>query len=79
MRRSSAPSRSSSRRRISGLGERLVREVGERRAAPERERLAEEPRGDLGRRPLRLLDEPLEAEQVELVGPDPDQVAGLPA
>ena len=49
------------------LGERLVRDVGERGAAPESECLAEEPRRGLGRRSLPLLDQALEAEQVELV------------
>ena len=59
------------------LGERLVRDVGERRAAPERECVTEEPRSGLGRRPLPLLDQALEAEQVELFGLDSDQVAGF--
>ena len=79
MRRSSATRRSSSSRRISACANDSSREVGERRAAPESERLTEEPCcGRSARRLCRLLDEPLEAEQVELVGLDPDQVAGLP-
>ena len=49
-----------------GLGETAVREVGERRAAPERERL---------RRPAALL-QPSETLQIELVRLDTEQVAG---
>ena len=48
-----------------GRGERLVRDVGQRRSAPERERLA---RGALG-------DQTLEAARVDLVGRDPQLVA----
>jgi Protein kinase domain len=59
------------------LRERLVRDVGERRAAPESECLTENSFGGFGRRPLSLLDQVLEAEQVELEGPDSDHVAGL--
>ena len=67
IRRSSAARRSSSSRGISACANGSCGEVGERRAAPEVERLAEESRRALGRRRLRLLDEPLEAQQVELV------------
>ena len=48
-----------------GRGERLVGDVGQRRSAPERERLA---RGALG-------DETLEAARVDVVGRDPQLVA----
>ena len=53
-----------------GHRERLVREVGERRAAPERERLAETVRPRRG--------EPLEPIDVELVRLDPNQVPRRP-
>ncbi len=55
--------------------ERLARQIGECRAAPEAESLAEEPRRVLRRCVLRVGDEPLEAEEVELVRLHPDQVA----
>jgi hypothetical protein len=58
--------------------ERLPLEIGERRAAPERERFPEKARDLDRRRALRLRDEPFEAEQVELVRPNRDQVPGLP-
>jgi hypothetical protein len=48
-----------------GRGERLVRDVGQRRSAPERERVA---RGALG-------DQTLEAARVDVVGGDPQLVA----
>src|SRR6266542_108493 len=48
-----------------GLGEALVAEVGERRTAPERERLLQVP----------LFDQSLEALQVELARLDAQQVA----
>ena len=54
-----------------------VRSVGERRAAPELQRVVQEARGVFGRRRLRVVHEPLEGEQVELVRGDADQVAGL--
>src|SRR5262245_31900368 len=58
------------------LRERLAREVGESRPAPEAKRIAEQSRSMVGRRPSRLLDELLEAEEVELVGCDLDQISG---
>src|SRR5438034_3997637 len=61
------------------LRERLAREVGESRPAPEAKRIAEQSRGLVSRGPPRLLDELLEAEEVELVGCDPDQISGLPS
>ena len=67
MRCSSAASRSLAQARDLGLRERLVREVGERRAAPERERLAQLARGALGLGVAGLADEALEACRVELV------------
>ena len=73
-RRSSAARRSSSRRQDLRLRERFVCHVGERRTAPEAESVAEETCGELGRDPVRLLDQPLEAEQVELLRSDADQV-----
>ena len=61
------------------LAERLEREVGQRRAAPQRERLAQRPRG---RPPIwsraRRGEEPLEAVQVERVRPEPQLVARRP-
>ena len=54
--------------------QRFVDEVGERRPAPEIEGIAKAPRGQLGRLPLRLLHQHLEAEQVELVRADADHV-----
>ena len=60
------------------LGERLEGEVGERRATPERQRLAKL-RGSLGRvRAPRLGDEPLEPAEVEAVGVDLQDVARRP-
>ena len=59
------------------LRERLVREVGERRSAPERKRLAQEARRAGWRRVVRCLDELLESQEVELVRPRLDHVAGL--
>jgi hypothetical protein len=60
------------------LRERLAREIGESRPAPEAKRIAEQSRSFVGRGKRRLLDELLEAEEVELVGSDPNQVSGLP-
>ena len=64
------------------LRERLVREVGERRTAPERERVAELHRGLRGVAALEVAiglgHQPLEALQVELVRPDVDDVARRP-
>ena len=59
---------------------RLLREVDERRPAPERERLAERV-GGLGRpslveRDAALVEQSLEAGQVERVRLDPDGIAG---
>ena len=59
------------------LRERLLGEVGKRRPAPKVESFAQPLRRRLGRHPLRLLDEQLEAEQVELVWTDADQVTRL--
>ena len=59
------------------LRERLVSEVGERWTAPEIESFAKSSRRQLGRGLLRLLHQPLEAEQVELVRADADHVARL--
>ena len=59
------------------LRERLVSEVGERWTAPEIESFAKPSRRQLGRGLLRLLHQPLEAEQVELVRADADHVARL--
>jgi hypothetical protein len=59
------------------LHERLTREVGESRPAPEAERIVEQSRSSVGRGPRCLLDELLEAQEVELVGCDPDQISGL--
>jgi hypothetical protein len=63
------------------LGERFVREVHERRAAPERERgtqqLGRPVRLGIGERATPLLDEPLEAVEVELLGLDPQLIASL--
>ena len=58
----------------------LVREVGERGAPPRGQRVAEPLRG-VGRQPASqqappLVHQALEAVQVELVGLDPDDVAG---
>jgi hypothetical protein len=59
------------------LDERLAREVGESRPAPEAERIVEQSRSLVGLGLLCLLDELLEAEEVELVGCDPDQISGI--
>ena len=59
------------------LRERLVSELGERWTSPEIESLAKSSRRQLGRGVLRLLHQPLEAEQVELVRTDADHVARL--
>jgi hypothetical protein len=61
-----------------GLREALVGDVGERRTAPQRQRLAE-PRRGLGRHAAgeqapSLVHEPLEAVEVEFVRPDPHDV-----
>ena len=75
-----ARSRSSSRRGAARPRDRLVGEVGERRAAPERERRRRDPRPRRRRGPPRApcsapCDEPLEAGQVELVRLEADPVA----
>ena len=62
------------------LGEALVGEVRERRAPPQRQRVAE-PLRRVGRQAAReqappLVHQPLEAVEIELVGLDPDDVAG---
>src|SRR5262245_41699398 len=59
------------------LRERLAREVGESRPAPEAQRVAKQSRSLVGRCPPRLLDEPLEAEEVELLRAYTDQIAGV--
>ena len=59
---------------------RFVRDVGERRAAPQRQRLAQLLRGALrqprGQRPPALLHEPLEPLGVQLADADPEQITG---
>src|SRR6185437_16779427 len=57
------------------LRERLVRELGERLAAPERERLAVEPCAPRGIARTRLVDEPARTREVELAGLEPHGVA----
>ena len=57
------------------LDERLVGEVGEELAAPEREGVAEQPRPRLGVGRVRLLGETLEVGQVEPAGVEPEHVA----
>ena len=74
MRSSSAARRSSSSRAISRLRERLVAELGKRRAAPERERLAQR-RLRPAALPPRLGHQPLEAVQVEVARLDPELIA----
>ena len=65
------------------LGEGLVREVIERRPAPELERLVQFRRGrggvSLRKRPAGVLGQALEAGEIELIGPEVDPVAGLGA
>ena len=58
------------------LRERLVAELGQRLAAPEGERLVEERRPAHGLARPRLVDEAPHAGQVELLGLEPDDVAG---
>lgn len=60
-----------------GLRERRVRQVCKRRSSPQAERVAEQSRCQLGRGLLRLLYQPLEAEQVEFVWAHTDHVAGV--
>src|SRR5215217_158980 len=61
------------------LRKRLVRELGERRAAPQRERLAQQLqrplRGPLDERPAALPQQTLEALHVKLAGTDAHQIA----
>ena len=59
-----------------GLRERLVGEVGERRAAPQRQRPPQRRGGAVGIGALRLADELLEAREVELRPVDLQGVAG---
>jgi hypothetical protein len=59
------------------LRERLAREVGESRPAPEAERFAEQRGSSIGRGLSRLLDELLEAKEVELVRAHANQIARL--
>jgi hypothetical protein len=58
------------------LRERLVRELGERLAAPGRERLREQPRPPRGVAHSRFVDELPHAREVELPRADVDEVAG---
>ena len=58
-----------------GLSERLVRDVSESGAAPERKRLAQPLCGDIGRGTIRLVDEAREAIEIEFLMLDPQQVA----
>jgi hypothetical protein len=60
-----------------GLRERLVPEVGEGRPAPKVKSFAQSLRRQLGSRALRLLDQGLEAKQVELIWTDADHVTRL--
>ncbi len=60
-----------------GAGERRVGDVGQRRAAPQREGVAQERGGALGRRRPGLAHEVLEPGQVELRALDAQQVARL--
>ena len=76
---SSAASRSSSSARRRICRERLGREIGERRSAPERERAPKGLRRRLGRAvelATAALDERAEALEVELLGRDLEGVAG---
>src|SRR5262249_25496581 len=57
------------------LRERLVRQFGNRRPAPEAERLAEQRRGVRGLRVLGLRQQLLEAVDVQLAPPDLEHVA----
>ena len=65
--------------RISGCASSSSARSGEGFAAPEADRLAEQARSRPRLGAFRLADESLEAEQVELVGVDADQVARDPA
>jgi hypothetical protein len=60
------------------LGEGLIREIGERGTTPEREGVSQQLGGALrataGKGLRALVQQPLEACPVELVGPEPDQV-----
>ena len=58
------------------LRERLVGEVGERGAAPQPQRCAEQLRRLVGRPSGSVRDEPLKPARVEPVGVDPNDVAG---
>ena len=58
------------------LGKRLVREIGERGTAPECECLAELLGGLLRVGSAGLLDEALEPVEIELLGGEPDHIAG---
>ncbi len=55
------------------LGPVRVRKLGERRSAPELECVAKELRRGLGRCSLRLVHQPLEREEIELVRRDADR------
>ena len=61
------------------LRERLVRQVGERGPSPEAERVTEQPRRELRLGPLRLLHQPLETMEVELVRAHADRGSPAPA
>jgi hypothetical protein len=58
-----------------GLGEGLEREVGERRSAPHRERLGQARRAVCGIQPFRLAEHSLEAECVDLIPLDLQEIA----
>ena len=73
------PSRCFSERlqqRAEAIGKRLVREIGERRPAPQSQRLAQLLRRDRRLGGCRLPDEALEALQVELVAIKREDIAG---
>ncbi len=59
------------------LGEHVVCEVGERLAPPQTECLSEQSLARLGVGAVRLGNQPLETEQVELLRLEPDQIARL--
>ena len=60
------------------LRECLVRDVGERRASPQLERLAQHRRTVFELRFARLAESPLEDRSIELLGADAEHVAGRP-
>jgi len=60
------------------MRERLVCEIGECRPAPQTKGIAKKTRGHLRLCVLRVLDEPLEPEQIELVRSELEEIARLP-